>query len=91
MCAMILLEIICVEIEFWGNATDADNREVLEYDGASGAIQRWYTYGLGSNDLLGQMNVAASTRTMLIPDIQGSFIATLDSGATAFTKAGFLA
>ena len=27
--------------------TDADNREVLEYDGASGAIQRWYAYGLG--------------------------------------------
>ena len=27
--------------------TDADNREVLEYDGASGAIQRWYAYALG--------------------------------------------
>src|SRR5450756_968333 len=25
---------------------DAGNREVLEYDGGSGAIQRWYAYGL---------------------------------------------
>src|SRR5688500_17498474 len=25
--------------------TDADNREVLEYDGSTGAIQRWYAYG----------------------------------------------
>jgi YD repeat-containing protein len=29
--------------------TDAGNREVLEYDGTSGAILRWYAYGLGSN------------------------------------------
>ena len=55
--------------------TDADNREVLEYDGASGAIQRWYAYGLGSNDVLNQMNVAAGTRAALVPDIQGSVIA----------------
>jgi YD repeat-containing protein len=27
--------------------SDADNRTVLEYDGATGAIQRWYAYGLG--------------------------------------------
>jgi len=24
--------------------TDADNREVLEYDGASGQVLRWYAY-----------------------------------------------
>ena len=42
--------------------TDAGNREVLEYDGASGAIQRWYAYGLGSNDVLNQTNVVAGTR-----------------------------
>jgi YD repeat-containing protein len=42
--------------------TDAGNREVLEYDGASGAIQRWYAYGLGSNDVLNQTNVVAATR-----------------------------
>jgi hypothetical protein len=50
---------------------------VLEYDGASGAIQRWYAYGLGSNDVLNQMNVAAATRATLVPDIQGSVIASL--------------
>jgi len=70
--------------------TDADNREVLEYDGSSGAIQRWYAYGMGSNDVLGQMNVAAGTRITLVPDIQGSFIASMASSATTFSKAAFL-
>jgi YD repeat-containing protein len=27
--------------------TDADNRGVLEYDGSSGAVQRWYAFGPG--------------------------------------------
>jgi YD repeat-containing protein len=27
--------------------TDTDNREVLEYDGSSGAAQRWYAFGQG--------------------------------------------
>ena len=45
--------------------TDADNREVLEYDGTSGAIQRWYAYALGPNDVLNQMNVVAGTRATL--------------------------
>lgn len=70
--------------------TDADNREVLEYDGASGAPLRWYAYGLGSNDALNQMNLAAATRATFVPDIQGSIIATLDSASGAFTKAGYL-
>ena len=46
--------------------TDASNREVLEYDGNSGAISNWYAYALGPNDVLNQMNVAASTRVTLI-------------------------
>jgi RHS repeat-associated protein len=70
--------------------TDAGNREVLEYDGASGAIQRWYAYGLGSNDVLNQMNVAAATRATLVPDIQGSVIASLDSSSGALGKIGYL-
>ena len=68
--------------------TDADNREVLEYDGTSGATQRWYAYGQGSNDVLNQMNVAAGTRETMIPDIQGSILAALDSGGT-LTKTGY--
>ena len=32
--------------------TDADNREILEYDGTSGAVKSWYAYGLGSNEVL---------------------------------------
>jgi YD repeat-containing protein len=70
--------------------TDAANREVLEYDGASGAIQRWYAYGLGSNDVLNQMNVAAATRATFVPDIQGSVIASLDSSSGALGKIGYL-
>jgi RHS repeat-associated protein len=63
---------------------------VLEYDGASGAILRWYAYGLGSNDVLDQVNVGAATRATFVPDVQGSMVATLDSGSGAFTKAGYL-
>jgi RHS repeat-associated protein len=70
--------------------TDNDNREVLEYDGASGAIQRWYAYGLGSNDVLNQMNVAAGTRATVVPDIQGSVIASLDSSSGTLSKIGYL-
>lgn len=34
---------------------------IMEYDGSSGAVQRWYAYGLGPNAVLNQMNVAAGT------------------------------
>lgn len=70
--------------------TDAGNREVLEYDGSSGAIQRWFAYGLGPNDVLNQTNVVAGTRAALIPDIQGSVIASLDSSSGTFSKSGYL-
>ena len=70
--------------------TDADNREVLEYDGAAGAIQRWYAFGLGPDAVLNQMNVpGTATRLTMIPDIQGSIMAALSTGSGAF-KAGFL-
>ena len=42
--------------------TDADNREVLEYKGTSGALQAWYAFGLGPDEVLNQMNVAGATR-----------------------------
>jgi RHS repeat-associated protein len=63
---------------------------VLEYDGASGAILRWYAYGLGSNEVLNQTNVVAGTRAALIPDIQGSVIASVDSVSGTFSKIGYL-
>jgi RHS repeat-associated protein len=71
--------------------TDANDREVLEYDGTSGQLQRWYAYGLGANDVLNQINVVAATRVTFIPDIHGSILATLDSGTGALTKTGYLA
>lgn len=70
--------------------TDAGNREVLEYDGASGAVLRWYAYGLGPNNVLNQMNVAAATRATLVPDILGSVIGSLDSGSSVLSKVGYL-
>jgi hypothetical protein len=39
---------------------------VLEYDGASGQVLRWYAYGAGSNDVLDQMDVVASMRQTLV-------------------------
>jgi RHS repeat-associated protein len=69
--------------------TDADNREVLEYDGTSGALQRWYAFGQGPDAVLGQMNVALGARETMIPDIQGSIVGMLDSGTGALTKSGY--
>lgn len=70
--------------------TDADNREVLEYDGSSGQILRWYAYGLGSNNVLNQINVAADTRGTFIADQLGSITATLDGNTGALTTTGYL-
>lgn len=68
---------------------DADNRELLEYDGTSGQAQHWYAFGLGPDAVLNQMNVPLATRATMIPDIQGSIVATLDSGTGALTKMGY--
>jgi RHS repeat-associated protein len=56
----------------------------------TGAILRWYAYGLGPNDVLSQMNVAAATRATFIPDIQGSVIASIDSTSGTMSKIGYL-
>ena len=62
--------------------TDADNREVLEYDGSTGAVLRWCAYGLGSNDVLAQVEVSGGTRLSPVPDLQGSVIATMSNAGT---------
>lgn len=67
-----------------------DNRELLEYDGSSGALSRWYSYGLGPNAVLSQNNLMATTRATLLPDIQGSIIASVDSNAGALTTLAYL-
>ncbi|MCC8429681.1 RHS repeat-associated core domain-containing protein [Reyranella aquatilis] len=66
--------------------TDAQNREVLEYDGSTGALLRWYAYGLGPNAVLGQMNIPVGTRTTPVPDLLGSIVASMDAGTGALTK-----
>ena len=69
--------------------TDADNREVLEYSGGTGQVQGWYAYG-GAGEVVNRMDVVASTRQTLIPDIQGSVIATMDSATGMLTKRNYL-
>src|SRR5882672_4820732 len=69
--------------------TDTDNREVLEYDSSTGSVLRWYSYALGPNAILNQMNVSAGTRTILVPDLLGSIIGSFDSTSGALTKFGY--
>jgi hypothetical protein len=38
------------------DVTDADNRNVVEHNG-SGAIQNWYSFALGPDAVLNQMNL----------------------------------
>jgi RHS repeat-associated protein len=72
--------------------TDTDNREVLEYNGSSGALGAWYSdasaAAFGPDAVLNQMTIGGSRQT-LIPDVQGSIAATLDSGTGALTKIGY--
>jgi RHS repeat-associated protein len=75
--------------------TDADNREVLEYDGTSGATGNWYSFApasaFGPDAVLNQMNVASGTRGTLIPDVQGSIVGSLDANSGTLTKTGYQA
>ena len=66
---------------------DPQGRALLDYNGAGGAIQNWYAFGPGPNDVLNQ--IGATTRATYVPDIQGSIVASLDAASGALTKAGF--
>lgn len=68
------------------SVTDAQNREVLEYDGSTGALLRWHAYGLGPNAVLGQMNIPANTRTTPVPDLLGSIVGSMNAGTGTLTK-----
>ncbi|MBX9943182.1 MAG: hypothetical protein K2Y40_03810 [Reyranella sp.] len=73
--------------------TGADNRELLDYDGATGQIVRWYAYGPGSNAALNQMNIAPGggpdTRDTLLPNLLGSIVASVDSGTGTIAPFGY--
>ena len=58
---------------------------------AAGRSRRGHAYGLGPNAVLDEMDVAAGTRETLVPDVQGSIIASLDSGTGTLTKIGYQA
>lgn len=68
--------------------TGADDRALLDYDGTTGAVLRWYAHGPGPNAVLNQMNVPAATRDTLLPDTLGSVIASVDASG-AITKFGY--
>jgi len=68
---------------------DAEGRAVLDYAASGGSIANWYLFGAGPNEPLVQANGAGTTRATLIPDIQGSIIATLDAATGTLTKGGF--
>jgi RHS repeat-associated protein len=69
--------------------TGADDRPLLDYDGATGQVLRWYALGPGPNAVLGQMNVGSpGSRDTLLPDTLGSVIASVDGSGTV-TKFGY--
>ncbi|MGB6538097.1 MAG: RHS repeat-associated core domain-containing protein [Xanthobacteraceae bacterium] len=73
--------------------TDAVNREVIEYDGTSGAIGNWYSFApavaFGVDAVLNQISIVNSTRGTLIPDILGSLIRSLDASSGNLAKTGY--
>lgn len=69
--------------------TGADNRELLDYDAATGAILRWYAYGPGPNAVLNQMNPTAATRDTLLPNLLGSIVASVDSATGNIAPFGY--
>jgi RHS repeat-associated protein len=65
-----------------------DSREVLEYDGTSGQMLRRYTHGRGLDEALNQI-APTRQRSILVPDVQGSTVATVDSATGAVIAAGY--
>ncbi len=61
--------------------TDEENKGLLDYDGTTGAILRWYPAGA-------VVDVVGGTRATFITDIQGSVIGLLNSSG-ALTKMGY--
>ena len=69
--------------------TGADNRELMDYDGATGGILRWYAYGPGPNAVLAQMNAGSGTRDTLLPNLLGSVVASVDSSTGNIAPFGY--
>jgi RHS repeat-associated protein len=73
---------------------DSYGRAILDYDGTAGTLEHWYAsapqIGGSPDAVLNAVNVAAGTRQTFIPDIQGTVMATLDSGTGTLTKASTL-
>ena len=71
--------------------TGAEDRELLEYDGTTGAPSAVYAVNLGGGlDEVLNHSTPGGARQTLVPDIQGSIIASLDTGG-ALTKIAYQA
>uniref|UniRef100_UPI0013584EAF hypothetical protein n=1 Tax=Methylosinus sp. Ce-a6 TaxID=2172005 RepID=UPI0013584EAF len=68
--------------------TDESGRPLLDYDGSSGAVRQWMAQAGGAAGVVALLDPAGARRT-LIPDIQGSVIASLDAGSGALTRQGY--
>ncbi|WP_434520138.1 RHS repeat-associated core domain-containing protein [Methylosinus sporium] len=68
--------------------SDESGRPLLDYDGSSGAVRQWMAQAGGAAGVVALLDPAGARRT-LIPDIQGSVIASLDAGSGALTKQGY--
>ncbi|WP_036288262.1 RHS repeat-associated core domain-containing protein [Methylosinus sp. PW1] len=68
--------------------TDESGRPLLDYDGSSGAVRQWMAQAGGAAGAVALLDPAGARRT-LIPDIQGSVIASLDAGSGALTRQGY--
>jgi RHS repeat-associated protein len=71
-----------------GFASAKAGRELLEYDSSNSQILRRYVYGNGIDEALNQISVTGD-RDTLIPDIQGSLIASLASSSGTVTKTAY--
>ena len=71
--------------------TGAEDQELLEYNGTTGAPSATYAVNLGGSldEVLNHATLGGARQT-LVPDIQGSIIASLDSGGT-LTKVAYQA
>jgi len=68
---------------------DGSGPDLLEYDGATGQLLARTIPGPGANEALSRLDLVAGSRTTLVPDIQGSILARLDSATGALTRQGY--
>jgi RHS repeat-associated protein len=62
---------------------------LVDYNGSTGALEAWHVSGLGLDYIVSEEKPASGVRSSLVPDIQGSIIASVDSASGNLTKYGY--